>query len=285
MQNSPYISLLSDYGFKATFGNEADHLFLRTALQALIKADTPIRQVQFDKNTFEALTVDSRSGIFDLACTDENGSQFIVEMQLGVAPHFIQRMKFYALHKFNTVVERGAFDYAQLPKIYAIAILAKNILPTEPFHTVANLRSERGEIIDSQLTFITIELAKFDKVVTEIETDLDKLVYTMKTLHTTEPTQYPAFWNEEWLKRAIDELDTRKMSPEERAYFARVTAANAEAVNAEKQKIKEAKESENLAVKTETAKNLLNLGLLTVSQIAQTLGVNEDFVRTLLDER
>lgn len=285
MQNSPYISLLSDYGFKATFGNEADNLFLRTALQALIKSDTPIRQVQFDKNTFEALTVDSRSGIFDLACTDENGSQFIVEMQLGVAPHFIQRMKFYALHKFNTVVERGAFDYAKLPKIYAIAILAKNILPTETFHTVANLRSEIGEIIDSQLTFITIELAKFDKVVTDVETDLDKLVYTMKTLHTTEPTQYPAFWNEEWLKRAIDELDTRKMSPEERAYFARVTAANAEAVNAEKQKIREAKELENLAVKTETAKNLLNLGLLTVSQIAQTVGVSEDFVRTLSSDK
>lgn len=182
-------------------------------------------------------------------------------------------------------MERGAFDYAKLPKIYAIAILAKNILPTETFHTVANLRSEIGEIIDSQLTFITIELAKFDKVVTDVETDLDKLVYTMKTLHTTEPTQYPAFWNEEWLKRAIDELDTRKMSPEERAYFARVTAANAEAVNAEKQKIREAKELENLAVKTETAKNLLNLGLLTVSQIAQTVGVSEDFVRTLSSDK
>ncbi len=285
MQNSPYISLLSDYGFKATFGNEADNLFLRTALQALIKSDTPIRQVQFDKNTFEALTIDSRSGIFDLACTDENGSQFIVEMQLGIAPHFIQRMKFYALHKFNTVVERGTFDYAKLPKIYAIAILAKNILPTETFHTVANLRSEIGEIIDSQLTFITIELAKFDKIVTEIETDLDKLVYTMKTLHNTESTQYPAFWNEEWLKRAIDELDTRKMSPEERAYFARVTAANAEAVNAEKRKIKEAKKSENLAVKTETAKNLLSLGLLTVGQIAQTVGVSEDFVRALSSDK
>ncbi len=95
--------------------------------------------MHFDKNAFEALTIDSRSGIFDLACTDENGSQFIVEMQLGLAPHFVQRMKFYALHKFNTVVERGEFDYANLPKIYAIAILAKSILPTAQFHTVANL--------------------------------------------------------------------------------------------------------------------------------------------------
>lgn len=72
--------------FKATFGNEADDLFLRTALQALIKSDTPIREVHFDKNAFEALTIDSRSGVFDLSCTDENGSQFIVEMQLGYTP-------------------------------------------------------------------------------------------------------------------------------------------------------------------------------------------------------
>ncbi|MEZ0485779.1 Rpn family recombination-promoting nuclease/putative transposase [Fibrella aquatica] len=275
-----YIPIISDYGFKATFGNEADSLFLRTALQALIKSDTPTREVHFDKNTFDALTLDSRSGIFDLSCTDENGSQFIVEMQLGLSPHFVQRMKFYALHKFNTVVERGRFDYANLPKIYTIAILAKNILPTTHFHTIANLRSETGEIIDSQLSFITVELAKFSKQIAEIETDLEKLVYTMKTLHTNEPTQYPAFWNEEWLKRAIDELDTRKMSPEERAYFARVTAANAEAVKAEKQKIKEAVEQKEI----ETVKNLLGLGVLTVNQIAQTVSVSEEFVRRLASE-
>ncbi|PRY34209.1 putative transposase/invertase (TIGR01784 family) [Spirosoma oryzae] len=285
MQTSIYIPIISDYGFKATFGNEADNLFLRTALQALIKSEIPIREVHFDKNAFEALTIDSRSGIFDLSCTDENGTQFIVEMQLGYAPYFVQRMKFYALHKFNTVVERGEFDYANLPKIYAIAFLEKSILPTTHFHTIANLRSEQGEIIDSQMSFIMVELAKFNKPVAEIETDLDKLVYTMKTLHTTEPTQYPAFWNEEWLKRAIDELDTRKMTPEERAYFARVTAANAEAVNAEKKRIEEAEERRENLVKSETVKNLLSLGILTNSQIAQTVGVSEASVRKLSSDR
>ncbi len=274
MDTGVYIPIISDYGFKATFGNEADTLFLRTALQALIKSDTLIREVHFDKNSFEALTIDSRSGIFDLACTDENGNQFIVEMQLGQAPHFVQRMKFYALHKFNTVVERGEFDYANLPKIYAVALLEKNILPANQFHTVANLRSEEGEIIDNQMTFIIVELAKFNRQVAEIKTDLDKLVYTMKTLHTTEPTQYPAFWNEEWLKRAIDELDTRKMTPEERAYFARVTAANAEAVKAEKQKIQEAE----MSIKTETITKLLKRGKLTVEEIAEDNAVSVDFV-------
>lgn len=270
METGVYIPIISDYGFKATFGNETDSLFLRTALQALIKSDTPIREVHFDKNAFEALTIDSRSGIFDLACTDENGTQFIVEMQLGQAPHFVQRMKFYALHKFNTVLEKGEFDYANLPRIYAIAILEKNILPMAHFHSVANLRSEQGEIIDSQMTFIITELAKFNKQVAEIETDLEKLVYTMKTLHTTQPTQYPAFWNEEWLRRAIDELDTRKMTPEERAHFARVTAINAEAVNAEKKRIED--------VKTAAIQKALRSGKLTIEEIADFNDVSAEFV-------
>lgn len=270
MDTGVYIPIISDYGFKATFGNEADSLFLRTALQALIKSETPIREVKFDRNAFEGLTIDSRSGVFDLSCTDENGSQFIVEMQLGDAPHFVQRMKFYALHKFNTVVEKGQFDYANLPKIYAVALLERNILPTAHFHTVANLQSEQGEIIDSQMTFIIVELAKFNKQVAEIESDLDKLVYTMKTLHTTKPTQYPAFWNEEWLRRAIDELDTRKMTAEERAYFARVTAANAEAVKAEQKRIEEVKEN--------TIKRLLLQGKLSVEDIADANDVSIDMV-------
>ncbi|MBB3836928.1 putative transposase/invertase (TIGR01784 family) [Runella defluvii] len=78
--------------FKATFGNEANTLFLRKALQALIKSETPIKEVKFDKNTFEGITRDGRSGIFDLACTDDNDNHFIVEMQYGDAPYFVQRM-------------------------------------------------------------------------------------------------------------------------------------------------------------------------------------------------
>ena len=60
MAQNQFIPLLSDYGFKATFGNETNSLFLRTALQALIKSPVPIRELHLEKNAFEALTQDSR---------------------------------------------------------------------------------------------------------------------------------------------------------------------------------------------------------------------------------
>jgi predicted transposase/invertase (TIGR01784 family) len=266
-QDQIFIPLISDYGFKATFGNEANTLFLRRALQALIKSETPIMDVKFDKNTFEGITQDGRSGIFDLACIDENDNNFIVEMQYGDAPDFIQRMKFYALHKFNAIVKKGKFDYTNLSKIYCVGILANNINPFNDYHQVSNLRNEKGELIDNQMSFVTIELDKFSLQESSCQTDLQKLIYTMKTIHTfTKPTQFPQFWNEEWLKVAIDELDSRKMTPDEKASLEILIARNAEAVNKEKRQLQK------------MIANFLELNLLTVEQIAKSVGVSEDFV-------
>lgn len=213
-----FISLLSDYGFKATFGNESDTRFLKKALQALIDSPVPISEVKFVKNDISALTKDSRSGIYDLACTDENGNHFIVEMQLSEYPEFIQRMKFYALYRFNTLIKIGKYTFEGLPKIYCIGILASNIFSDiTDYHNIAMLRNEKGELIDDQMTFVTVELDKFKTNLKDIQTNLDKLIYTMKNLHkVTKSSQYPQFWNEEWLQVAIHEVDKKAMSQEQR---------------------------------------------------------------------
>jgi predicted transposase/invertase (TIGR01784 family) len=262
MEQSIYIPITTDYGFKATFGNESHPLFLRKALQALIKSETPIKEINYVKNAFEGLTIDSRSGIYDVACTDENGNHFIVEMQLGYSPHFVQRMKFYALHKFNILVKKGEFNYAHLPKIYCVALLQNNILPYVDYHTIANLRNEKGELIDNQMMFVLVELGKFDKQENEIVSDLDKLLWIMKNLHTNPSPTLPLFVNEDWLKQAIEELDTRKMTVEERYAYEYAVSANAEVINAEKRKVS----------------NLLALNILTIEQIANSLDVSVDFV-------
>ncbi len=270
-----FIPIISDYGFKATFGNDSNTLFLRIALQALIKSKVPIKEVIFDKNTFEGITQDGRSGILDLACTDEHNNHFIVEMQFGEAPNFVQRMKFYALHKFNSMVKKGKFDYGGIPKIYCVGILAKNILPFKHYHSVSNLRNEDGELFDEQMTFVTVELDKFTLQEADIQTDLEKLIYTMQNLHTvTQPVQFPKFWNEEWLKIALDELDRRKMTPDERASFEILVARNAESVKAEARKIKAAE----LTTKINAIKKALIKGKLGTEDIADYNDVSVEFV-------
>ena len=97
----------------------------------------------------------------------------------------------------------------------------------------------------------------------------------MRTIHTvTQPIQFPKFWDEDWLKIAIDELDSRKMTPDEKASLEILIARNAESVKAENRKI----EAARMADKIETIKNLLSLGILTNQQIAKTVGVSESLV-------
>jgi predicted transposase/invertase (TIGR01784 family) len=272
--NGRFISILSDYGFKATFGNEADTTFLKKALQALIDSPITIREISFVKNDISAITVDSRSGIYDVACIDENENHFIVEMQLSEYPEFIQRMKFYALHRFNTLVKKGEYKFENLPKIYCIGILAQNIFSQiTDFHNIAVLRNTKNEIIDDQLTFVTVELAKFTKAEKEIKTDLEKLIYTMKNLHTvTEASQFPKFWNEEWLKKAISEVDLRAMTSEQKLAYEMAISANALAVKNENKKIEK--------VRIETVKNALEMGL-TIEQSAKLAGVSVEFVKNI----
>lgn len=159
-----FIPLTSDYGFKVTFGNETNTLFLRRALQILIKSPSPIAEVVFDKNAVEGYTSDSRSGIYDISCTDEQGNHFIVEMQLSDYPRFLQRMKFYAAFKFNTLVKKGAYSFENLPNVYCVGILKNRIFPhIDDYHNISTLRNEKGEQTDSQLSFVTVELDKFTR--------------------------------------------------------------------------------------------------------------------------
>jgi predicted transposase/invertase (TIGR01784 family) len=278
--NGRFISILSDYGFKATFGNEADTTFLKKALQALIDSSVPIKSVEFVKNDISAITIDSRSGIYDIACVDENDNHFIVEMQLSEYPEFIQRMKFYALHRFNTLVKKGEYKFENLPKIYCIGILAKSIFPQiADYHNIAVLRNTKNETIDDQMTFVTVELDKFGKQENEIENDLDKLIYTMKNLHTvTEISQFPKFWNEDWLKKAISEVDLRNMTAEQKLSYEMTISANALAVKNENKKIYDAEKRKENAVKTEAVLKALKRAKLSIDEIAEDNNVSIDFV-------
>lgn len=271
-----FISILSDYGFKVTFGNESDTRFLRKALQALIQSPVAIKQVEFIESEIPGLTKDSRSGIYDMACVDETGNQFIVEMQLSKYPDFIQRMKFYSFYRLNTLIRKGKYKFEGLPKIYCIGILAVNIFPEiADYHNVAVLKNGKGELIDDQTTFITVELTKFRKRLARVQTDLDNLIYTMKTIHkATKPKQFPPFWNEEWLEAAIKELDTRAMTPEKRMAYEMTLSANALAIENEQKKLREAEEKKT----KEFVENSLLKGL-DANLIAEIASVSIDFVK------
>jgi hypothetical protein len=54
------------------------------------------------------------------------------------------------------------------------------------------------------------------------------------------PKQYPVFWSEDWLERAIHKLDSRAMSPEKRMACEMAITAQVQAKKYEQSKLKSA---------------------------------------------
>ncbi len=251
-----FISLLSDYGFKVAFADESDTLFLRKALQALIKSDIPIKKVQFLRNEFVGITEDSRGGVFDLVCEDENQRTFIVEMQLGYYKHFIQRAKFYAFQRFNTLVEKGKYQFDNLTPIYCIGFLAKGIFPkSNEYYHFGRLMNQKGEELDQQITHIIVEINKFEKKENDIQSDLDKLIYIMKNLENIKGVdQLPKFLTEDWIEQAMKKLDKSQMTPDQRMHYEMMLAKNATIIEM-------LKEDEKKQIAKETAKKMKAKGI------------------------
>lgn len=249
-----FVSMLSDYGFKVTFANEADTTFLKKAIQALIKSEVPIKEIEFKRNELTAVTMSSRGGLYDVTCIDEKGRRFIIEMQVTDLKHFIHRAKFYGFYHFNVIVKRGKYRFDDLKKIYVVSILAGTAYPEiEEYHQDVCLRNQNGDLIDDQITHIIVELGKWNKSVEEIEKDnldIDKLLYLMKmtnelTLDENKANnfEYPSFFLEDWIQKAINELDLSQMPPEKRAMVEMQLVQDAQlAYHYEEDKIKYAKE-------------------------------------------
>jgi predicted transposase/invertase (TIGR01784 family) len=252
-----FIPILSDYGFKITFANEKNTLFLRRAIQALIQSPVAIESVELSRNEFAGATKDSRGGLYDLVCVDENQTTFIVEMQLGDYKQFVQRSKFYAFQKFNTLVMKGKYQFEGIPRIYCIGFLAKDLFPYQDYYHFCQLKNQHGEKIDEQMFHILVEIRKFTKEKHEIVTDLDKLIYTMKHIHeVAEPIEFPEFWTEEWIEIAIQQLDTHNFTPEERMAYEMTLAHNASVIKMIDNQIKEAAEKMTKEAVKEVAKEV-----------------------------
>lgn len=281
-----FISMLSDYGFKVTFGNEDDTLFLRRALQALIQSPVPIVNISFDDSTFEGLTRDSRGGIYDIICTDAEKNTYIIEMQVAEYKYLIQRLKFYALHKFNIMVKKGKYKFDNLTKIYCIGFTVENIYKDSRYYRRGLLKDSENVVMDSLMEYITVELSKFSTKLEEITTDLEKLIYLMKNLPTIKEAEseavFPNWWNEDWIQVAIQELDKKNLSPEKLLRYEMTLAQNAAIVYAFDEKLEaakiEAKVEATLDAKKKAVKRLLIQGKLNVEEIADVQEVDIDFV-------
>ena len=184
-----YVNPFTDYGFKRLFGEEPNKGLLLDFLNELLKEEQgKITELQYLKSENLANTELNRKAVFDLYCTNEKGEKFIVEIQKTKQKFFKDRTLYYSTFPIQEQAEKGIAWNFKLEKVYAIAILDfvfdENKKQSDKFRYDVKLTEQETKIVFyDKLTFIYLEMPKFNKKVEELTTRFEKWLYIIKNLH------------------------------------------------------------------------------------------------------
>jgi len=182
-----YINPFTDFGFKKLFGTEFNKPLLIDFLNEVIGSETGrIKELHFLSTEKLAPCVHERKAIFDIYCENEQGEKFIVELQKAKQNYFKDRSVYYSTFPIQEQAQRGDWNF-KLKAVYTIGILdfifAEDKNDNEVFHHEVKMIDNRtGKIFFDKLTYIYLEMPKFNKSEEQLETHFEKWLYVLKNL-------------------------------------------------------------------------------------------------------
>ena len=137
-----------------------------------------IQQIQFLPKDQAPLITETKSSILDIKCTDQRQMQYIVEMQNKTVPGFLKRAQFYASHSYITQLPSGS-SYVEIKPVILLAIANYELFGAKErmisYHRTLDIHTLENDLQD--LSYVFIELPKFTKNQSELETLQDKWLY------------------------------------------------------------------------------------------------------------
>jgi predicted transposase/invertase (TIGR01784 family) len=184
----------NDVAFKKIFGNEKHKNILISFLNSVLdfKELKKIVDVKL-ANPYQVPKIpELKETILDIKATNQNGEEFIVEMQKKNLGDFHKRSLYYTSKAYVSQLPKGK-DYSKLKKVYFIGILNFNIFENRNFisrHLIINQETNTQDLSDFEFSFI--ELKKFNKELKDLESVLDKWIYFIKNVSNLDfiPKEY-----------------------------------------------------------------------------------------------
>jgi len=220
---SRYINFYTDFAFKKIFGTEANKDLLISFLNALLdlKGDGEIKDLTYLNSENLGEDIRERRAIYDVYCQTKGGDRFIVEMQKAKQDHFQDRSIYYSSFAIREQGQKGKkdnmpWDYCLSP-VYVVGILNFEMDETNKSDRVISkvkLKDEDNKDFSDKLNFIFVEMPKFRKTETELETFMDKWLYVIKNLYRLQDK--PAALTEGIFKKLFEVAEIAAFSKNER---------------------------------------------------------------------
>lgn len=291
-----FVDPKTDIAFKKIFGNEAHKSILIEFLNEILELDYPIESIEilnsYQPPKFEGL----KNTSLDVKAKDTSEREFIVEMQVAKEAWFLQRAMFYSSKAYSQQLTIGE-NYHKLKPVIFLGILNFDAFNTAHHfsrHWVVNKETHQHDLQDLEWNFI--ELKKFNKTESELETVADKWIYFIQ--QAIELDHIPENANTAALKLAYEIAEQHQWTAEELLVYeaqemeihrnqnvletARMEALAEGRAEGIFQGIEQGIEQGKLEEKRIIAKGMLVEGL-KVETIAKLTSLNHDEIQSLIN--
>ncbi|QCR24796.1 Rpn family recombination-promoting nuclease/putative transposase [Pontibacter sp. SGAir0037] len=213
-----YINPFTDYGFKKLFGEEPNKDLLLDFLNVLLKEEQgEITDLTYLKSEHLGTGELDRKAIFDLYCENERGEKFIVELQKTKQNFFKDRTVYYSTFPIREQAKRADWNY-ELKAVYTIAILdfifdEDKKEPGKFRYDIKLTDTETKKVFYDKLTFIYLEMPKFNKTVDELESRFDKWLYVLRNLNRLD--RVPEKLRERVFEKLFEAAEIARFTPEQ----------------------------------------------------------------------
>lgn len=215
-----YINLFTDFGFKKLFGEEPNKDLLLSFLNVLLGDKEQISDLSYLKNERLGKNQGERKAVYDLYCTNERGEKLIVEIQRVKQEFFKDRSVYYSTFAIQEQAKRGKDWTYTLKGVYTIAVMdfAFDQHDKEKFeHRVKLIDEDTCKVFYDKLSFIYLEIPKFNKEIHELKNDYEKWLYAFRNLHRLK--EMPKELEEGIFKKLFELAEIAKMDKKERSIY------------------------------------------------------------------
>ena len=179
-----YVNPYTDFGFKKLFGTEINKDLLISFINSLLHGREVVKDLTYLNTEHLGTSETDRKTVFDVYCENEKGEKILVEMQRGIQQYFKDRSLYYATFPIREQGQKGEWDY-QLKAVYIIGILNFTFDKDNDnyfHHEVQLLDNKTKEVFYDKLTFIYLEMPKFNKTEDELTSMFEKWLFVLRNL-------------------------------------------------------------------------------------------------------
>ena len=179
-----YINPYTDFGFKILFGTEMNKELLISFVNSLFKGKEVITDLTYLNTEHLGTSEYDRRAVFDVYCENEKGEKILIEMQRGEQQFFKDRSLYYATFPIREQGEKGEWNY-RLKAVYVIGILNFTFDHQDEgyfHHEVQLMDTQTKTVFYDKLTFIYLEMPKFNKTENELDGMFEKWLFVLRNL-------------------------------------------------------------------------------------------------------